>query len=240
MAIDPFRWWRWPDGLAWRWALRVSRRARRERFAAFWRTARPGPGESVLDVGVSGRAAGTANLFERLYPWPGRLTACGLDEPPEICRRRGIRFVRADGRRLPFADGGFDVAHCNAVLEHLAGRGDQRRMVAELLRVARRVWLATPDRDCPLELHTLVPLAHWLPGRLRNGIYRAAGRGFYAREGNLNLLSAGELRRVFPPRLRPEVILRKQYVAALPVILTAYCDARPQAERASASAGRLP
>jgi ubiquinone/menaquinone biosynthesis C-methylase UbiE len=42
--------------------------------------------------------------------------------------------VQADGERLPFADGSFDVAYCVATLHHAL---DMRAMVAELARVTR-------------------------------------------------------------------------------------------------------
>jgi ubiquinone/menaquinone biosynthesis C-methylase UbiE len=43
--------------------------------------------------------------------------------------------VQADGERLPFADGSFDVAFCVATLHHAI---DLHAMVAELARVTRR------------------------------------------------------------------------------------------------------
>jgi hypothetical protein len=79
-----------------------------------------------------------------------------------------VRAVRADGRELPFADGEFDFGFSNAVVEHVAGgRDGQRRFVHELCRVSRRVFVTTPNRWFPLEVHTLLPLVHWLPAGAR-------------------------------------------------------------------------
>ena len=79
-----------------------------------------------------------------------------------------MRAVRADGRELPFDDAAFDIGFSNAVVEHVAGgREGQRRFVHELCRVARRVFVTTPNRWFPLEVHTLLPLVHWLPARAR-------------------------------------------------------------------------
>ena len=72
-------------------------------------------------------------------------------------------MVQADGRDLPFADGAFDLGFSNAVVEHVGGREEQRRFVHELCRVAKRVFVTTPNRFFPLEVHSLVPFAHWLP-----------------------------------------------------------------------------
>ncbi len=72
--------------------------------------------------------------------------------------------MRADGRDLPFGDAEFDVGFSNAVVEHVAGgREGQRQFVHELCRVAQRVFVTTPNRRFPLEVHTLLPFVHWLP-----------------------------------------------------------------------------
>ena len=82
-----------------------------------------------------------------------------------------MQAVRADGRELPFADGAFDLGFSNAVVEHVAGgRDGQRRFVHELCRVARRVFVTTPNRWFPLEVHTLLPFVHWLPARARERV----------------------------------------------------------------------
>jgi hypothetical protein len=230
MARESGGWWRWPDGLAWRWALAAGRRSRREKYAHFLRTfalSKRGKDTTILDVGVTrtpaaqSRGAGSANFLELWYSHPDSLTACGLEGRPEVCERRGIRFVEADGCDLPFADGEFDVAFSNAVLEHVGSRERQRRFVAELSRVGKAVWLATPNAASPLEFHTLLPCAHWLPRGMMAAVYRAAGRGFFAEEVNLNLLSAGDLRGLFPPALRESVRIHTQYFLGFPAQLIA-------------------
>ena len=56
-------------------------------------------------------------------------------------RRPGGAFVRGDARRLPFADGSFDVAVCQMSLHHF-GTADARRVLGEMGRVSRRGWVA--------------------------------------------------------------------------------------------------
>ena len=217
-----FKWWLSPDGFVRRLAGCVSGRMRDERFNAFVRIVGPGPRDRILDVGVSGQIGGSANHFERVYPRPEMLTACGLEGEPEICTQRGIEFAPGDALALPFDDASFDIVYCNAVVEHVGSTARQAQMVSELLRVGRRVFLATPDRDCPLESHTLIPFAHWLPRRMCAAIYRLAGRGYFASEENLNLVDSGQLRSLFPARLRNEVVIRRQYLIGMSAVLTAY------------------
>jgi hypothetical protein len=109
-----------------------------------------------------------------------------------------VRAVRADARELPFADGEFDLGFSNAVVEHVAGgRDGQRRFVHELARVARRVFVTTPNRFFPLEVHTLLPFAHWLPPGVRGRVIGA--RGFH---DVLDPLGPRELAALFPYRVR--------------------------------------
>ena len=149
-------------------ASRVSLRSRERKLRQFLDLLAPGPETTVVDVGVTDAPFGdgsTDNFFEAMYPWPERITAVGHTELDRFAAAfPSVRSVRADGRELPFADGEFDLGFSNAVVEHVAGgRDGQRRFVHELCRVARRVYVTTPNRWFPLEVHTLRPFVHWLP-----------------------------------------------------------------------------
>ena len=156
-------------------ASQVSLRSRERKLQLFLELLGVGPETSVVDVGVTDAPFGggsSDNFFEALYPWPGQITAVGNTELDRFAAAfPNVRAVRADGRELPFADGEFDVGFSNAVVEHVAGgRDGQRRFVHELCRVARRVFVTTPNRWFPLEVHTLLPLVHWLPAGPRERV----------------------------------------------------------------------
>jgi SAM-dependent methyltransferase len=183
-------------------ASRVSMRSREAKLRLFLELLRPGPETSVLDVGVTDAPFGggsSDNFFEALYPWPERVTAVGVTGLDRFrAAFPGVRAVQADGRSLPFADGEFDLAFSNAVIEHVAGgRDGQRRFAHELCRVAGRVFVTTPNCRFPLEVHSLVPFAHWLPRSARDRILRA--RGF---DDVLEPLSARTLADLFPYPVR--------------------------------------
>jgi hypothetical protein len=177
-------------------------RSRERKLRLFLELLTPGPETTVVDVGVTDApfgAGSTDNFFEALYPWPERVTAVGNTG---LERFRGafprVRTVRADGRELPFDDQAFDLGFSNAVVEHVAGgREGQRRFVRELCRVAQRVFVTTPNRYFPVEVHTLLPFAHWLPAPARDRLIRA--RGF---DDVLDPLGPKELAALFPYRVR--------------------------------------
>jgi SAM-dependent methyltransferase len=183
-------------------ASRVSLRSRERKLRLFHELLQPGPETTVVDVGVTDSpfgAGSTNNFFEALYPWPERITAVGITELATFAKSfPQVTVVVADGRELPFADDEFDLGFSNAVVEHVAGGTDaQRQFVHELCRVARRVFVTTPNRFFPLEVHTLVPFAHWLPRGARDRVLRA--RGF---DDVLEPLGPSELASLFPYPVR--------------------------------------
>jgi SAM-dependent methyltransferase len=104
-------------------------------------------------------------------------------------------FVQADAtKRLPFADGAFDLAYSSSVVEHL-DRADRAVFAAELRRVARGWWVQTPAFSFPVEPHALLPAAHWLPVWLRRRYWRLGAAGGWE---EIALLRRDELAGLFP------------------------------------------
>ena len=187
----------------------VSLRSRRRKLRLFLDELVPTPATTVLDVGVDevgfgaegGQAGcGTHNFFEELYPWRDRITALGLHDGSSFRERYpDISYVRGDACALPFADKSFDIVFSNAVIEHVGDIDRQRLFVGEALRVGGQVFLTTPNRWFPIELHTRLPLVHWLPERAAGRVYDLTRRG-WARENHL--LGTRELRALFPGAVR--------------------------------------
>jgi SAM-dependent methyltransferase len=97
------------------------------------------PGDRVLEIGAAKSWAS-----QHLVPLGCEYVATDLVVDPVIGLGRGAFFeqrtgpylrIQADGERLPFAEGSFDVAFCVATLHHAL---DLRAMVSELGRVTRR------------------------------------------------------------------------------------------------------
>ena len=151
----------------------------------------------MLDLGVtSDQSYSHSNYFVHWYPHKHRITASGIDNAAFLeDLYPGVKFVLADGRNLPFQDRQFDYVHSSAVLEHVGSRAMQVAFLREAWRVARKgVFITTPNRWFPIEFHTLLPFAHWLPPATFRKLCRMTGREFFASEENLNLLTFSELR----------------------------------------------
>jgi SAM-dependent methyltransferase len=189
----------------------VSTRSRRRKLDLFLETMLPTRETTVLDVGVDDLGfgeigapehggCGTLNYFEQHYPWPERITAVGEHEGERFrARYPSSTYVQGSALALPFEDGAFDVVFSNAVIEHVGTRDAQRRFVDEALRVAPRAFVTTPNRLFPVEVHTRLPLVHWLPEPASHRVYDLLGKS-WAKENHL--LGPGELARLFPQEVR--------------------------------------
>jgi SAM-dependent methyltransferase len=184
----------------------ISLRSRRRKLQLLLDELQPTSETSVLDVGADelgfgeGGGCGTLNFFEEHYPWPERVTALGLQDGERFrARYPSVPYVQGDACALPFADGEFDIVFSNAVIEHVGGRRRQRRLVSEAIRVGRSVFITTPNRRFPVEIHTRLPLVHWLPDAVAHRAYRAAGKEFAT---DIHLLTRSSLESLFPGRVR--------------------------------------
>ena len=109
---------------------------------------------------------------------------------------RQIAYVQGDACALPFADRSFDIVFSNAVIEHVGDIERQRLFVAEALRVGRRVFLTTPNRWFPIEVHTRLPFVHWLPERAADRVYDLGRQGRGRRRTSCS--AQADLRRSLP------------------------------------------
>ena len=160
------------------WRDRLILRARQKIYRKMERMLPLTEMQSVLDVGVTtDRKCGFSNFFEMMFPYPGRITAFSNQDASWMCETwPGLKFVRGDARKMPFADKSFDFVFSSAVIEHVGSRDCQRTFLSECFRVARkRIFITTPNRWFPMEMHTGLPLLHWLPMRWHRRIIRLLG-----------------------------------------------------------------
>ncbi|MEK7665776.1 MAG: methyltransferase domain-containing protein [Patescibacteria group bacterium] len=204
--------WKWPDGLIWKLTKAPTVRSRRRKFNLFLREMKPSAHTTVLDVGATSVASGQRgeNFLEEWYANPEMITALVMGDVSAFHKHYPkMRVVTGDGLNMPFQDKEFDIVFSNAVIEHVGDRQAQKQFVAECLRVGKRVFITTPSRNFPLESHTMIPFAHWLPEALRNLVYRSLGRKNEGTHGYLTLLTARSLRALFPDDVSVKIVRQK-------------------------------
>jgi SAM-dependent methyltransferase len=163
----------------------LASRARARRHERFFALTRLAPDARVLDVGCG--ALGLRALEPALD-----ITGVDLRAHPDYPGTL-VRADAADG--LPFADGEFDLVYCSSVIEHVPP-ARRAAFAAELRRVGRGWLVQTPALSFPIEPHSLLPGAHWLPAALRRRYWRLGVTGGWEA---ISLLSRSELESLFGP-----------------------------------------
>jgi Methyltransferase domain len=103
-----------------------------------------------------------------------------------------VMFVQGDATAMPFADGEFNIAFCNSLIEHLPPTA-QRALASEIRRVAGGYWVQTPNRYFPIEPHHLIPGYQFLPRWIRRAIDGRLMGGAYT-----ELMTRRDLLALFP------------------------------------------
>jgi SAM-dependent methyltransferase len=138
-------------------------------------------GKDVLDLGCGTGAACIAFTqlgVRSVYGVDLRLGGLGL----RLAKARlheaqfAACLVAADAQRLPLRSGSVDFCFCDQVVEHVP---DSAAVIAEIWRVLRAggaAYIGAPNRLSPVEAHTGLWFAHWLPHRMCERYVKWRGR----------------------------------------------------------------
>ena len=159
----------------------------------------PTEDDEILDLGATpDTELPDSNLFDKLYPYKSKLTVASIEDCSALVEELSLKeFVYNEPKKaLPFADKQFDICFCSAVLEHVGGFKDQEFFLQECIRVANRIFITTPYRYFPLEMHTFIPFLHWLPWKTFQKIVKATKGDFWADSDNLTLCCKRDIERM--------------------------------------------
>jgi len=91
------------------------------------------------------------------------------------------------------------------------GAEEQKRFIHEIVRVAKRVFITTPNYWFPMDAHTLIPFAHWLPQKIKFWIYKKLGREYWADINHLNLLTSKGFLSLFPKGIKVRLYKQRMF-----------------------------
>ena len=178
-----------------RLARPVHKRLRQGKLDLFFSLSANARRNNLLDVGG---ATGIDSEFLPLYQAFRAVTVVNLDPSPDRHILPHVRRMVADGCRLPFANASFDWVFSNAVIEHVGGWEHQERFAKEIQRVASRgFFVTTPNKFFPIEPHVMLPFYQFLPVSVQKKV-APLSPGYLRKYEEINLLSAGQMKRLFP------------------------------------------
>jgi ubiquinone/menaquinone biosynthesis C-methylase UbiE len=193
----------------------IHQSLRRKKCNLFFEALKPKRTDSLLDVGGG---TGVAGEFLQVYLYFDSVRVVNLY--PQVIEDERLNHVKcevADGCALPFADRSFDWVFSNAVIEHVGGRTRQKQFAQEICRVARKgYFVATPNRNFPVDPHTLLPFYQFLSVKWQNRVCRFSP-GYVRKYEPIDLLSKRDLHELFP-----NAVVSKMGFRILPNNLIAY------------------
>lgn len=150
---------------------------------------------TILDIGTTPSTEDHENLFIKLFPYKYNITCLSnTDCTPIKNKFKGLNFILGDGRASNLEDSSFDIVHSNAVIEHVGSYFEQKTFIKECYRISKKdIFITTPYRFFPIEMHTKLPLIHFLPKKIFRKFISFFGDNFFSQEKNLNLLSIREI-----------------------------------------------
>lgn len=181
----------------------VSLKVRQQQFDIFTTLFKPTIKTQILDVGVTpDEELVDSNFFEQVYPFPTSLTIASVEDCRKVVAQFNLKkFIRLDPLKpYPIKTKAYDIVTSWATLEHVGSLGDQHRFLVELGRVGKKVFLTTPYKYSPYELHTELFLLHWLPDTWFRWLLKKLGKHFWSKEENLRLLSLREAKVILPSK----------------------------------------
>jgi len=153
-------------------AGKISNKNRRHKFQVFMELFNPGVDDNILDIGANDEEySENDNMLEKLYPYKKNITVLGLHSYKEFSNRyQDIKTITYDGKVFPFKDKEFEYGWSNAVLEHVGDFNKQVFFIKEITRTCKKAFITTPNRLFPVEVHTRIPLLHFLPKHIFDSI----------------------------------------------------------------------
>jgi SAM-dependent methyltransferase len=135
----------------------------------------------VLDLGCASGSASVAFAlrgYRQVVGLDSVREALGLELAAQRAGGRALRIdlVQGDGCRLPFGPDTFDLCFCDWVIEHVATPEELLREIHRVLAPGGMLYVATNNRLWPMEAHSGLWLASWMPSRWAGRLATWLGR----------------------------------------------------------------
>jgi len=178
---------------------KITLEAREEFFKIFLKNINYSKYKSVIDIGSTPSIDKEQNFFLDNTKDNSNIT-CLSNQDCTILKNKYKnikKIIISDGKNTMLEDNSFQIAHSNATIEHVGSFENQVSLVREMLRISKEsIFIQTPNRNYPLEFHTILPFIHWLPKKIHRKILKFLNFNFYSKEENLNLLTVKDLKKI--------------------------------------------
>jgi hypothetical protein len=152
----------------------------------------------IIDIGSTQLLDEYENILLKKYKYKNNITCFSNQNLINLKKKyKKIKILQGDGRKTNLKKNSYDIAYSSATIEHVGSFLNQVKFIKEMLRVAKKgIFVTTPNRYFPFDLHTFLPLIHILPKKIHRRILKFFGYKFLSQEKNLNLLGKSDLTKI--------------------------------------------
>ena len=152
----------------------------------------------IIDIGSTQLLDEYENILLKKYKYKNNITCFSNQNLINLKKKyKKIKILQGDGRKTNLKKNSYDIAYSSATIEHVGSFLNQVKFIKEMLRVAKKgIFVTTPNRYFPFDLHTFLPLIHILPKRIHRRILKFFSYKFLSQEKNLNLLGKSDLTKI--------------------------------------------
>lgn len=138
----------------------------------------------VIDIGIDPSLNDNINYFEKLYDLKNELTCIGVFDDYSKFKAHfpNYKLIQFDGFNFPAFLTPFDFAFSNAVIEHVGNYDNQLNWLTSISKLTKTLFITTPNRWLPYEIHSNTFFFHWLPDKMRNFFYRKMGKDYFTKD----------------------------------------------------------
>ena len=148
---------------------------------------------SILDIGC-----GNGEIATYLSRKCANLVSIDIEDNRENeANKKPLNFLLSN-ESLPFKNNSFDIVVSNHVIEHVSNNQEHIEEIYRVLNDDGIVYIATPNRLWPWEVHYKLPLLHYLPTKTFMSILKHTN--LY--HENLNLLFWWDLKKLIKSRFK--------------------------------------
>jgi ubiquinone/menaquinone biosynthesis C-methylase UbiE len=114
---------------------------------------------TILDIGCG------SGIIAEYFSRRNRVYCADVDNQLSLDGMDSVIFRKIQSASLPFDDSLFDIVISNHVIEHVKDQPLHLKEIRRVLKPKGVCYLATPNRNFPIEPHYRIPLINYLPNR---------------------------------------------------------------------------
>ena len=177
---------------------RYRAQSREKKYKLFLEKIQPKDNDTILDIG-----GGNGLFLEQKYQHKSNIICLDLELEPLLVTKEKypeIQCILADATALPIKDSSVPIVFSNAVIEHVGNRENQKQYANEILRVAKKFFVTTPNKFFPIEFHYRIPFYQFIPKIIQRWLNNKFSVGLWYNKGiweDIYLLSYRQLKKLF-------------------------------------------